>query len=195
MKYNTTWLAVVIAIGSGLVTAGSASADVTIDNFQNFTANALYASWSSPAATIVSGPTSWQVSSIGYGSLWKYEGDINGAGNNQVRLTLDISGDPGFVAGPIVDLVDNNGVWATFAWYGRTTPGSFVLTADLSTAPAAFNFADIQHIHLECDPGGSVATYNLTFHDLSLVTVPEPGSLALLVVGAAGLAFARWRAR
>ena len=195
MKRNLGWLTAVVAIGSALVAVNSAMADVTIDNFHNFTANALYASWSKPAATITSGPTTWSAASIGYGSLWKYEGDINGSGTTQVRLTLDIGGDPGAVAGPIVDLVDNNGVWATFAWYGKTA-GSYALTADLSTAPAAFNFADIQHIHLECDPGGSTAMYDLTFKDLSLIsTVPEPASLTLAALGALGLVIARRRAR
>jgi hypothetical protein len=194
MKHNAKWLTAVIAIASALVAINSAVADATIDNFHNFTANALYGSWATPAATITSGPTTWEVASIGYGSLWKYEGDINGSGANQVRLTIDIAGGPGVIAGPIVDLVDNNGVWATFAWYGQTA-GSHVLTAPLSTAPAAFNFADIQHIHLECDPGGSTVLYDLTFRDLSLVTVPEPGSLTLMALGVVGFVIARRRAR
>jgi hypothetical protein len=193
MKRNTGWLTAVIAIASALVTAHSAMADVTVENFNNFTPNALYGSWNTPAATITSGPTAWEVASIGYGSLWKYEGDINGTGTSQVKLSIDIGGDPGVVAGPIVDLVDNNGAWATFAWYGLGA-GSYELTADLSTTPW-LNVADIQHIHVECDPGPSLAMYDLTFNDLSLVTVPEPASLTLLALGAAGFVIARRRAR
>jgi hypothetical protein len=193
MKRNIKWLTAVMAIASALATANLAMANVTIDNFHNFTPGALYASWGTPAATIVSGPTSWQVSSVGYGSLWKYEGDINGTGMTQVQLTIDISGDPGFIAGPIVDLVDNNGAWGTFAWYGITTPGNHVLTANLSTTPW-LNVADIQHIHLECDPGAAPTTmYSLTFRDLSLI--PEPSSLTLVGLGVAGLVIARRRAR
>ena len=104
-----------IAIGSALVAANSAMADITIDNFQNFTPNALYASWATPAATITQHPASWEVASIGYGSLWKYEGDINASGATQLKLSIDISGDPGVIAGPIVDLIDNAGAWKTFA--------------------------------------------------------------------------------
>jgi len=195
MKHETKWLAAV-AIACGLAAVDSAVADVTIDNFHNFTANALYASWATPAATITSGPTTWEVASIGYGSLWKYEGDINGAGTAQVQLTVDITGDTGVIAGPIVDLVDNNGAWATFAWYGLSA-GDYVLTKDLSTAPANFNFADIQHIHLECDPGSfTTGTYDLTFRDLSLVgVIPEPGSLGLFALGALAFGIARRRSR
>ena len=193
MKRNIKWLTAVMAIAGALATANWAWADVTIDNFHNFTANALYGSWATPAATITSGPTSWEVSSIGYGSLWKYEGDINGSGATRVQLTIDITGDPGFIAGPIVDLVDNNGAWATFAWYGITTPGSYVLTGDLSTTPW-INIADIQHIHLECDPGAApTVMYDLTFRDLSLI--PEPASLTLVGLGVAALVIARRRAR
>jgi hypothetical protein len=195
MKQNSTWLAITIAAASGLLAANSARADVTIDNFQNFAPNALYASWGTPAATITQHPTSWEVQSIGYGSLWKYEGDINGTGNTKVALTLTISGDPGFIAGPIVDLVDNNGAWGTYAWYGQTTPGTFTLTADLSTTPW-LNIADIQHIHLECDPSSFTSGYyDLTFQNLSLISVPEPSSLALAAIGAIGLLIARRRAR
>jgi hypothetical protein len=192
--YYPRTLAVTIALVSAFLrlAANSVRADVTVDNFHNFNPNALYASWASPSATILSGPTTWEVTSSGYGSLWKYEGDINGLGATQVRLTIDISGDAGVVAGPIVDLVDNNGVWASFQWYGQTA-GSHILTANLSSAPVGFNFADIQHIHLECDPGGFGGNYHLTFRDLSLVTVPEPTSLTLAALGAAGLILARRR--
>lgn len=190
MKPIAKWLAGVCAIAGVLVFAGSArAAGVTVETFDNFVPNALYASWATPAATITAGPTAWEVASIGYGSLWKYEGDINAAGLNQVRLTIDIAGDPGVIAGPIVDLVDNNGAWATFAWYGKTA-GSYVLTADLSTTPW-LNAADIQHIHIECDPGGFAGMYDLTIRDLSIV--PEPASLALLALGAIGFAVSRRR--
>jgi hypothetical protein len=44
MKRNLGWLTAAIVIGGALVAVNSAMADVTIDNFHNFTANALYAS-------------------------------------------------------------------------------------------------------------------------------------------------------
>jgi predicted NAD/FAD-dependent oxidoreductase len=69
-----------------------------------------------------------------------------------------------------------------------------VLTADLSTV-TGFNFADIQHIHLECDPGSfQTGTYDLNFKDL-VVAVPEPASLTLLALDAIGFVIARRRVR
>jgi hypothetical protein len=193
MRHYTKCLATAVAMASALMAANSALANVTIETFDNFTPNALYASWATPAATITAGPTSWRVASIGYGSLWKYEGDINGSAESKVQLTVDITGEPGFIAGPIVDLVDNNGAWATFGWWGITVPGSYVLTADLSTTPW-LNLADIQHIHIECDPGAAPdKLYDLTFRDLTLI--PEPTSLTLLALGAIGLLIVRRRAQ
>jgi hypothetical protein len=193
MKHNMKWAAAAIAAASGLLVANTALADVTIETFDNFVPSALYASWGTPAATITPGPISWEVASIGYGSLWKYVGDINGVGQTKVQLKVDIAGEPGFIAGPIVDLVDNNGAWATFGWWGITAPGSYVLTADLSTTPW-LNLADIQHIHIECDPGAAPdKLYDLTFKDLSLI--PEPSSLTLLALGAIGFVVARRRAQ
>jgi len=178
-----------VAIAGGLV--GSAMADVTIESFDNFTPNALYASWATPLATITPGPTSWTVSSSTYGSLWKYEGDINGLGNTTVKLSVDISGDPGLIAGPIVDLVDVHGNWGTYAWYGLGA-GNYTLTADLSATPWV-DLSDIQHIHIECDPSSFQGQYTLTFNDLSLV--PEPASLTLLAIGGAAMMILRRRVR
>ena len=204
MKRNVKWLTVVLAIAGGLANVNSAKAQnfVTIDNFQNFVPSALYASWATPAATITQNPTSWEVASYGYGSLWKYEGDINASGASAVQLTINIlnpTGDPTFAAGPIVDLVDNNGNWAQFYWYGQTA-GSDVLTANFNALPspdyitAGFNFSDIQHIHLECDPGSYSGLYDLQFQNLVLEG-PEPGTLALVGLGALTLVIARRRAQ
>src|ERR1035438_9389323 len=89
MKRNVKWLTAVIAIAGGLAIVNSAQAPtVTIDNFQSFVPNALYASWATPLATITQNPTSWEVSSSAYGSLWKYEGDINASGASAVQLKI-----------------------------------------------------------------------------------------------------------
>ena len=201
MKRNVKWLTAVIAIAGGLAIVNSAQAQtVTIDNFQSFVPNALYASWATPLATITQNPTSWEVSSSAYGSLWKYEGDINASGASAVQLSINIlnpTADPTFAAGPIVDLVDNNGTWAQFYWYGQTA-GNDVLTANFNALPApdyigaGFNFSDIQHIHLELDPGGFSGVYDLQYENLALV-VPEPATMTLIGLGALGLLIARRR--
>jgi hypothetical protein len=203
MKRNVNWLTAVIAIAGGLANVNSAKAQtVTIDNFQAFVPNALYGSWPTPLATITQNPTSWEVSSYNYGSLWKYEGDINASGASAVQVTINIlnpTADPTFVAGPIVDLVDNTGKWAQFYWYGQTA-GNDVLTANFNALPspdyitAGFNFADIQHIHLELDPGSFTGLYDLQYQNLALV-VPEPATMTLVALGALTLLIARRRAR
>jgi hypothetical protein len=118
-----------------------------------------------------------------------------------VQLTINIrnpTDDPAFAAGPIVDLVDNNGTWAQFYWYGQTA-GNYVLTANFNALPApnyigaGFNFADIQHIHLELDPGSFSGLYDLQFQNLVL-EVPEPATMALVGIGALTLVIARRRA-
>jgi len=161
MQHSVRWLTAVVAIASGLAAANWARADVTI-------------------------PLGWEVETSGYVSKWMYLGDINASGASQLQLSIDIrnpANNPGFQVGPIVDLVDNNGVWNTSAWYGETTPGSYVLTANLSTV-TGFNFADIQHIHLECDPGPYTGLYDLNFKELVITTIPEPTALAVLTLGA-----------
>src|ERR1035438_2647 len=137
---------------------------------------------------------------LGSRVIWLREPlEVRADGQTQIKLSLNISGDSGVIAGPIVDLVDNTGKWAQFYWYGQTA-GNDVLTASFSALPApdyitaGFNFGDIQHIHLECDPGSFAGVYDLQFQNL-VVTVPEPATMTLVGLGVLGLVIARRRAR
>lgn len=202
MKPRHPWLTNTLAIAAGLVLVSSAVADVTINSFDNFTSDALYGSWAT--GTIVSGPTSYSVTATGYGSNWKYN-PVNGAGYTTVQLTLSLSGLPAADGklGPIITLEDADGTSFNFAWYGQTL-GSHVLTMAADTPTwvgaagtiAGLDLATLTHLHMQLDPSSYADQYTVTWENLGMVgVIPEPSSLALLALGAAGFLTLRRRVR
>src|SRR6266404_2850811 len=182
MKRNSTWFANAIAIAGGLAITTSALAQGTvISTFDNFNLDGLFA-WSD--ATIVSGPTSYSVTDTGYGSGYKaITPVINASGATTIELTCTLSGGP---SGPIVALVDGDGTFVNYAWYG-TPVGSHVLTMDLSAGSGlgsgsvpGLDLSTLSFFHLQDDPGAFTGAYTVEFQNLSLTTVPEPSSLALI---------------
>lgn len=191
MKQNTKWFTTVIAMASGLVIVSSAMADTTINTFDNFNLTGLFG-WSD--ATIVSGPTSYSVTDTGYGSgYFDINPNINASGGTILEVTLSLSGAPAADGqlGPIVKLVDGDGTSIDFAWYGQTL-GSHVLTADLTAFPA-LDLSTLDFFHLQLDPSGFSGAYTVEWQNMQINTVPEPSSVALIAIGAAGLAIARRR--
>lgn len=174
MKQHAKWSANRLAFAIGLAVVSPAAADITINSFDNFTSDALYASWIT--ATIVSGPTSYSVTATGYGSNWKYN-PINAAGYTNVQLTVTLSGAPEADGklGPIITLVDLDGTTYNYAWYGQTL-GSHVLNMPVRTptwvsAPgstAGLDLGTLAHLHLQLDPSSYAGQYTVTWEDLSL---------------------------
>jgi len=206
MKQQKRWLTSALALAGSLALVSPAMADANITTFDNFVSDALYPSWALPSATIVSGPTAYSVTAIGYGSNYKYIGApvINGAGNTHLELSVTLGGPVAADGhlGPIIGLIDGDGTHVNYAWYGQLL-GSHILTLPVGsptwTAAAGgtpgLDLSTLTHMHMQLDPGGfgSSGAYTVSFENLRLITVPEPSSLALAGIGAAVLAFARRR--
>ena len=178
----------VLGGGSLMLAATAAPANpVQLTSFDNFTLDAIYASWGAPFATITSAPDRYIIRSHNYGSGYKYlGGEFDAAGNDTVQLQVTVSEG---VAGCLVDLVDANNNGVAFRFYGLT-PGNgvngtndYILQMPLSagqyfTGTGVLDTTRISQMNIEIDPGPTNDFYTASFNDLSLVTVPEPTGLA-----------------
>lgn len=196
MKQQKRWFTSALALAGSLALSSPAMGDATITTFDNFTSDALYASWAS--ATIASGPTSYAITATGYGSNYKYIGEpaILGAGNTHLELKVTLSGPAPADGqlGPIISLIDGDGTYANYAWFGQTL-GSHTLTMAVDspswisaagTTPG-LDLSTLMHMHMQLDPGGFATSgaYTVSFENLNLISVPEPSSMALFGVAAA----------
>jgi hypothetical protein len=182
MKKNSMRFAKLAAAAAILAMSGSSRADTLISNFDNFNLDVLFA-WAN--ATIVSGPTNYQVTFSGFGSGYKMLNPaIDATGERTVELTVNISADGARpndpVSGPIVALVDGDGTMASYAWYGQTI-GTHVLTASVSSGTGlnsgsipGLDLSTLSFFHLEDDPGAYRGTYTITFEKLRLTGAPRP---------------------
>ena len=180
MKQQMKRLANVMALAGGLGLAGSAVADTTVNSFDFFSSDALYASWTS--ATIDSGPTAYTITATNYGSNWKYN-PVNAAGETTVELTVTISSSSTNEGklGPIVTFVDADGTRVNYAWFGQTN-GTHVLTLPLASpswmeAPGTitgFDPATLTHLHLQLDSSSYTDGYTIAWEDLRLTGAPRP---------------------
>ena len=191
-----------LAALSMMLMVGTVRADAVITTFDNFVSDALYPGWALPSSTIVSGPTSYSITSTGYGSNYKYIEDPlrDGTGYTKLELTVTLSGPPAADGqlGPIITLLDIDGTRNNYAFFGQTL-GTHVLVADLASPTwtdtpgnPGLNPNELQHMHMQLDPGGfgTSGAYTVVWENLSLIgRVPEPSSIMLLLssVGMLGL--------
>lgn len=200
MKLQASLKNALVAVCSvGLVT--SSVADTTITTFDNFNLDGLFANWGS--AVVVSGPTAYTITASGYGSGFEdINPNINASGETTVELTLSLSGGAGPISGPIVSLVDGDGTFWNYAWFGLSA-GNHTLTMDLNTptfisgagAVPGLDLTTLDFFHLQDDPGGFGGTYTISFEHLRLTAVPEPSTFVLIGMGALGLVIAHRRRR
>ena len=185
-----------LALASGLTMVNSTRADTPITTFDNFVPNALYPSWS--AGTAIATPTNYIITATGYGSLWKQLGPppINGAGNSNIVVDVNLSGSAGADGklGVIVDLKDADNTQISYRWYGRST-GHHILVGNLfsTNVPATDNgviitnnlyrivtnaagttagldLTALWHLNLELDPSTYAVAYTLQWNDLRLTS-------------------------
>jgi hypothetical protein len=201
MKSHKSFFGKTIVLACGLALVTPAFAATTITTFDNFNLDGVFANWAS--ATIVSGPTAYSITASGYGSGFEdINPNVNALGETTVELTLTLSGGSGPISGPIVSLVDADGTFYNYAWYGQTA-GSYTLTAPVNSpsfissagSVPGLDLSNLDFFHLQDDPGSYSGTYTISFENLSLTGVPEPSSFALLGFGGLALALARRRVR
>ena len=175
--------AAAVAVGACMTTA--VFADTTITTFDFFWSDALYASWAAPETVIVDGPESYSITATGYGSNYKYIGVVNGLGETNIELTVTLSGPPAADGhlGPIVSLVDGDGTYVNYAWFGQTL-GQHVLNMPVASptwvsAPGTtpgLDMTNILHMHMQVDPGGfgTQGAYTITWENLRLTGATGP---------------------
>ena len=224
MKQQTKWFATALAVASGLVIASSVQAQTwTLSNFQNFNLSAtnLYANWDPTGSQIINGgtgytptitsgatPGSFEVNAQGYGSgAYNFATPINASGANEFQFTFTINSPSGgpFWMNPGVDIADGthlvhltaSNAGGGYLDYGNFTAGTYTLYGPLTDqfGGLPLDTSTITAFNLEFDPAGygSGAPYDITYG--SLVLVPEPATLTLLAIGAAGLVITRRRVR
>jgi len=184
MKMYAKWFGGKVAIVAGsLALVCSCLGDTTIAVFdENFHLDGLFA-WSD--AIVVATANGYSITDTNYGSGYKdINPNIDASGETNIELTVTISAPDatpgGPASGPIVALVDQDGTFVNYAWYGQTV-GTHVLNAALSSGSVqgsgtvpGLDLSRLDFFHLQDDPGAYHGQYTIVFQKLRLTGYPGP---------------------
>ncbi len=211
MKQSTKWFAAALAVASALTIANSVQAQTVtgtpyLSNI-NPTDPSYSGYWSTPLATVTSTATGLEINAPGgsgsfstlyYGIPVGQQTALNPL---DTMVTFNFALNSGIQAGGvnvIFALDDSKGgvdYYLPSPGYPALSPGlnsyTFNLQADnLANVGAG---AVINGINFQIDPANISGNYDITFNSLTLTPTPEPATLALVGLGAAGLLAVRRR--
>jgi len=171
----------VLLLCVGVCLLRSAPAETVLSTFETFTLDGLFSSWAS--ATVVSDATNYSITAAGYGSGFKaFTPNIDATAETNIELTVTLTStnSPNTqISGPIVSLVDADGTFYNYAWYGQVA-GTHVLKASLrqptftsgAGSVPGLDLSKLAFFHLQDDPGTYSGQYTIAFNLLRLTGAP-----------------------
>ncbi len=203
MKQHTKWFATVLAVAGGLMMANSTQAQSVTGTPFLSNINAADPSytgfWATPLATITSTATGLEINAPGgsgsFSTLY-YPlpvGQQTLLNPLDTLVTFNFTWNSGNAVGGVNVLFALGDSLGGVNYYGTgynvPTPGLNSYTFNLAN-PNLANIgagALINGINFQIDPANVSGNYDITFNSLTLTPAPEPATLALAGLGAAGL--------
>jgi hypothetical protein len=211
MKLNTKLFATAVVLTGGLGLAGSAKADLVVDNFNN-TGLAGYDTgpWANPAeVTPTPSVNGLDIKAVGipassYGSGYQNTAStLNAVGDGDLYVVLTFTvvsqtgSTQGGYIGPTVDLIDTSAGGGDALYnnfYSAYADGTHTV-AELLTSAGAYTTTlggNINQFRVGIDSQSDTG-YEIIYNSVRLSSVPEPGTLALAGMGITGMFLARRR--
>ena len=203
MKQHSKWFAAVLAVASGLVMVNSAQAQAITGTpyLSNIPAvGPSYSGlWATPLATITSTATGLEFNAPGGGGSFSQMyypiplGDQTALNLLDTQVTFDFTWNSGNAVGGVNVLFALGDSLGGVDYYGTgyvvPTPGlnSYTFTLQSPNLANVGAGAIINGMNFQIDPANVSGNYDITFNSLVLSPVPEPATLALVGLGAAGL--------